>query len=218
MKLKRFIRGLTASAHIYRPWLLTAALVPLVIHVLYKFSAPSALFESVWDAGELLDYAGSILGAFATIAALRWTIIEERTGRVEEQRLAAIPCIALTCLERRAVGDYWPNAWGHGDNTNAHVTERYCEYELEHEYITVAGENISYQVTLTDEQRRLASGSKYKEMAKKGLYCWTGNTSCYLPLIVHSAGNGPAVNVSLHLEKDGDCPPRNQGLREDDTG
>lgn len=44
----------------------------------FKTNAAAPFFIAEWSAGEFLDYAGSIIGAVATIVAVRMTIDLER--------------------------------------------------------------------------------------------------------------------------------------------
>lgn len=191
-----------------RPWIAAALSLPLAIHIVFKISAPTSIITAEWTAGEVLDYVGSLLGALATIVALRWTIVEERNGRAEEQRLAAIPCMAITSLERNTVNTLFDfNNDSNRQGSNLPSSGKYVEYELQKEYIVVSKGVITYQSRLTDEQQnKVVHGNWMPERIGENVRALVANDSIYLPLVLHSVGNGPAINVSVHLEKNGVAP------------
>ena len=191
-----------------RPWIVAALSLPLAIHIVFKISAPTSIITAEWSAGEILDYVGSLLGALATIVALRWTILEERNGRAEEQRLAAIPCMAITSLERNTVNSLFDfNNGSNRQDSSLPSSDKYVEYELQKEYIVVSKGVITYQSRLTDEQQnKVVHGNWMPERISENVRAVVANDSIYLPLVLHSVGNGPAINVSVHLEKNGVAP------------
>jgi hypothetical protein len=55
----------------------------IIVHILYKFTAPYTWLVAEWEAGDLLNYCGAMLGAAATIIAIILTI----TFTVENQKI-----------------------------------------------------------------------------------------------------------------------------------
>lgn len=42
--------------------------IPIIIHIAFKIAAPYDFFEAEWEAGNVLEYYGAILGFFGTVA------------------------------------------------------------------------------------------------------------------------------------------------------
>lgn len=74
-------------------WLFTLMLVSgitiLIIHSIYKIRAPFGFLESEWEAGDVLAFAGSIIGAVATIYVLQETI-RFTVSTQKEEHIASI--------------------------------------------------------------------------------------------------------------------------------
>lgn len=190
--------------------LLVALVIPAVLHLLYKLPAPAFALEAVWGAGEMLDYIGSILGAAATIGAVWLTIRDEREGRLEEQRLSTVPLVAITALERHVPAfDMFSGSMPTlGSSERENKQDEYEEFEPNSEFIVVskAGQ-ITYISELTERQKHYAhSGPHVPERLEGGFMAVAINNAMFLPLRLYRIGNGPAVNVSVSMERDGEAP------------
>lgn len=68
--------------------LLVAAVVP-ALAIQFFYSVEDPIWTTVWSASDILGYCGSIfgalLGALATMVAVRWTIRHEREIRAEDE-------------------------------------------------------------------------------------------------------------------------------------
>lgn len=196
-------------------FLVLAMLALLVVQLLYTCALP--LPKSAWSAGELLGYLGSVLGAIVTFVILRMTILNEQEARLEANRLQVIPLIVVSELERKTSSNILLSPSPQTERALAQTGGRqseigYAEYELEKEYIVIDEDGaIAYSKELSpDQAKHVKSGSWIDEEMAKGCFATVQNTSRYLPLMLHSAGAGPAVNVSIWLEKDGYCPTHDE--------
>lgn len=63
----------------------------LIVHSLFKLTAPCNWLVANWSAGEVLDYCGNVLGATATITAIILTIIFTQENQKGERRLSIKP-------------------------------------------------------------------------------------------------------------------------------
>ena len=134
---------------------LVVLFVPFLTQWAFKINAHAPFFVAVWTAGEFLDYAGSIIGAVATIAAVRMTIQLEREERFDEHRLNVLPLIAITTLERHVPRlDLFSDCVNQPEQDEG-VIDIYKEYSPDRGYIVVdkSGE-IAYLSDLSEEQAR----------------------------------------------------------------
>jgi hypothetical protein len=63
------------------------------VHILYKFTAPYTWLVAEWEAGDLLNYCGAMLGAAATIIAIILTITFTVENQKIERKLSIKPCL-----------------------------------------------------------------------------------------------------------------------------
>lgn len=63
----------------------------LMVHTLFKISAPCKWLVPNWTAGDVLLYCGAVLGASATILAIILTIIFTQKNQKDERRLSIKP-------------------------------------------------------------------------------------------------------------------------------
>ena len=182
--------------------------VPMLTQWAFRTKAPIPFLVAEWTAGEFLGYAGSIIGAVATIAAVTMTITLERDERYDDQRLNVLPLIAITPLERYIHRQATPAG-------GAQASDSHEERSSEDAYIVVgeSGE-ISYTSKLTEDQDRLAHGGSFVSEKMDGPLSFSAqNKTFYYPLALSSAGNGPAINVTIRMEKGG-IGPKHDGTGE----
>lgn len=74
--------------------ILIVIIVPFIISVIFKFRVPWSIFSAEWTPDGYLGYIGSLIGATATIYAVRVTIINERKQQDEERVIAAKPWLS----------------------------------------------------------------------------------------------------------------------------
>ncbi len=184
--------------------------VPTIVQWAFRTSALVPFLVAEWTAGEFLDYVGSIIGAVATIAAVRMTIQFEREERIDDQRLSVLPLIAVTRLERHVpnLDSVYMVASRPNRREDAAKADTYSEFSPGKEYIVISNKGeITYSSKLSEGQAHLAYGGDFlEENMGNGLIATVLNKSLYYPLLLQSAGNGPAINVSVWMQKDGRGP------------
>lgn len=173
--------------------LVASILIPLIIQFLFSLNAPLPFFVAQWSAGDMLGYCAGIGGAAATIIAVVMTIREEREGRIETQRLASIPCIALDLpdsIER--------------------VRSALSAMKGKMRFIIVRNGQISLKDNLSDEQQPLVYDGPFVTKVDGPIQYCTPNQAVWHLVTMTNAGNGTAVNAKAWLEKDGSAPQYNE--------
>lgn len=191
--------------------LVIMVVVPALTQCAFTVYAPHPLFAATWTAGEFLGYVGGIIGAVATIIAVRMTIQFERDERLDDQRLNVRPLIAITVLEKKAsridslINDTF--SLPEGSERDA---KGYGECLADRKFIIVSEMGgITYSTGLTSSQAlRAYGGSFIDEKYDNGLVGTVKNSSLFYPLVLQSTGNGPAINVSVWMQKEGGEAPR----------
>jgi len=89
VKLLEYIKKHKAHSALFA---LAIFLLPIIIiHCLFKLSAPCNFLAAEWSVGELLEYCGAILGAIATIIALiatiQFTVKQNRIAQEHEIKI-----------------------------------------------------------------------------------------------------------------------------------
>lgn len=75
-------------------FILIVIIIPFTVSVIFKVRAPWGIFSAEWTPDGYLGYIGSLIGAAATIYAVRVTIINERKQQDEERVIAAKPWLS----------------------------------------------------------------------------------------------------------------------------
>ena len=172
-------------------WFITICVVvsiftPFVIQIFFSLNAPLPFFVAQWSAGDMLGYCAGIGGAVATIIAVVMTIREERVGRIETQRLASIPCIALKLHE-----------------SNENVNDALSSMEGKARFIVVQNGQAGFQSKLNDVQQSMVSGGAMLVLEMGPLLSSVPNPALRYWITMTNAGNGAAINAKAWLDRDG---------------
>jgi len=60
-------------------------IIPIIIHILFKFDIGIEFLASTWESGDILQYAGTILASLLAIAGVYFTIKESRINNLENK-------------------------------------------------------------------------------------------------------------------------------------
>lgn len=163
--------------------------IPIGINWAYKKPASIPIFSMDWEAKDVLSFYGSLLGAVATIIALKETINFTRESQKEERKLSIRPYLETQKYNYTDLQKIPTN--------------------LETLFIDVSKKITTYQASLPDEfedmkilQQRLISGEKIDEMdqALFDLKLETLFQKKYLlSYEIVNCGAGNAINVNLRI-------------------
>lgn len=79
-------------------FIVVAIIVPFAISAIFKIHPQRHIFSAEWTADGYLGYIGALIGAAATICAVRITIVNERKQQEEERIISAKPWLASQTL------------------------------------------------------------------------------------------------------------------------
>lgn len=68
-----------------------AILVPIIIHILYKFDFGIEFLYSTWTSGDILQYCGSVISALLAIIGVYYTLKENRINELSNKVLENKP-------------------------------------------------------------------------------------------------------------------------------
>ena len=173
--------------------LIVSIFLPLIVQILFYLHAPLPFLVAQWSAGDILGYCSGIGSAAATIIAVVMTIREERTGRIETQRLASIPCITLKL---------------HNSDEKTNTTLSAMENNMR--FIVVSNEQINIENRLSKEQQPMISDGPLTIKGDGPIQCGVLNPALWYWVTMTNVGNGAAINVKAWLEKDR-CAPSYKG-------
>lgn len=74
------------------------AIIPFIVSAIFKIHPHHNIFSAEWTPDGYLGYIGSLIGAVATIYAVRITIINERRRQEEERIISAQPWLVSETL------------------------------------------------------------------------------------------------------------------------
>ena len=164
-------------------------IIPIAINWAYKTPASLPIFSMDWEAKDVLSFYGSLLGAAATIIALKETISFTRESQKEERKLSIRPYLETQKYNYTDLQKIPTN--------------------LETLFIDVSKRIITYQASLPEEfedmkilQRRLLAGEKIDEMDQTlfDLKLETIFQKKYLlSYEIANCGAGNAINVELRI-------------------
>lgn len=78
--------------------IVVAIIVPFAISAVFKIHPHRYIFSAEWTADGYLGYIGALIGAAATIYAVRITIVNERKRQEEERIILAKPWLSSETL------------------------------------------------------------------------------------------------------------------------
>lgn len=174
-------------------WFLIVAVfaiaVPIGIDIAYKRPSLFPVFDVAWEAKDALAFYGSLLGAVATIFALRMTILFTRENQKEERRLSIMPYLETHKSEYKDI-DNIPDAQG--------II-----------YLRINKDLITYQGALPEDisdlkrrQIELDAGELEPVVEGAMLYAETVgffDENCVLLYEIENCGGGNAVNVNFKI-------------------
>ena len=79
-------------------FIVVAIIVPFAISAIFKIHPHRHIFSVEWTADGYLGYIGALIGAAATICAVRITIVNERKRQEEERIILAKPWLVSETL------------------------------------------------------------------------------------------------------------------------
>lgn len=155
----------------------------------------------------MLGYAGSLIGACATIGAVLITIKKGEDQRKEDLRLGVLPCIAMRSLEkvnRKSFLDFeFCDSEEEDEDVSSPAAKKgpYKEIDFEKEYAVYSADGFGYKAGLTDDQRNKIEWRTLPVRVAEGVAFDAANPSYYVPLVFSSVGNGAAINCSISIVK-----------------
>lgn len=164
-------------------------IIPIGINWVYKAPASLPIFSMDWEAKDVLSFYGSLLGAAATIIALKETINFTRESQKEERKLSIRPYLETQKYNYTDLQKIPTN--------------------LETLFINVSKRIITYQASLPEEfedmkilQRRLLAGEKI-DLMDQTLFDLKLETlfqkKYLLSYEIVNCGAGNAINVDLRI-------------------
>ena len=164
-------------------------IIPIGINWVYKTPAALPIFSMDWEAKDVLSFYGSLLGAAATIIALKETINFTRESQKEERKLSIRPYLETQKYNYTDLQKIPTN--------------------LETLFIDVSKRITTYQASLPEEfedmkilQRRLLAGEKI-DLMDQTLFDLKLETlfqkKYLLSYEIVNCGAGNAINVNLRI-------------------
>lgn len=183
-----------------------AAMVLVAVHALFSMPVPFPWLRAKWDAGDVLGYCGSILGAIAAISSVVLTLRWENENRREDLRMAIKPLLALSLPTRPSDTEGWLELF---QEEQDEVISRFVRADG---YLVVEREkkqNGSYLVRYpshfsVEQLDRIDAYLKGNVRSCSGMTVTTVPVQkCFWRIEIKNLGAGPAINVSVRLERQG---------------
>ncbi|MCF6412920.1 hypothetical protein I7648_04290 [Collinsella tanakaei] len=183
-----------------------AAMVLVAVHALFSMPAPFPWLRAKWDAGDVLGYCGSILGAIAAISSVVLTLRWENENRREDLQMAIKPLLVLSLPTRPFEMEGWPELF---QEERDRLISRFIRTDgclsLEREKEQNGSYCVRYPSQFSDEQ--LGRIEEYLNGNVQSLNGMTAITApvnkCFWRIEMKNVGDGPAINVSVRLERQG---------------
>ena len=202
---------------------ITVFIMPFVINVSFKISAPLYFLEAEWQASDVLTFYGSILAGSLTVVGVFLSIRCSQHSYKEDARNRVRPYLAVSILSKkmklRPLHPPDPPTDEDSSMNAKDCQETYEEFINDMFYIIVSNDGIAYQTELTEKQlflkKKFGHGVINGSDGRKYETC--GECSSHT-LIVTNVGLGAAVNFTLQLgtpnEKDSYRVPRTLNIGE----
>ena len=154
----------------------------MIVHNLFKITAPCKWLNANWTAGEVLGYCGDVVGAAATITAIVLTIIFTQDNQKGERKLSIKPHLQT---DYQPVFD-WEKIIGQVDNRAVFVVYPHDETE---------------RISSSNEPPYLLRKSDKKEPTREIIKALDCSRRCYIiQYNVANVGAGNAVNLSFTID------------------
>lgn len=204
-----FLKHIVETVRPYCVWLFVSVVVLLSVHVLFSIPSPFPWLRAKWCAGDVLGYCGSILGAIAAISSVVLTLRHENESRRQDLRMAVKPLIALSLPEEPFEMHEWFE-WSMPERRSA--IEQYMNVDrclvLEREKDSSDLMHIRYPRRFSKEQltriEGYLGGRDHSHTDNNGMTYYTApDKKCFWHIELVNIGAGPAVNVSIWLDRQG---------------
>ena len=77
-------------------------IIPVIIHILFKFDFGIEVLNATWSSGDILQYTGTILASLLAIAGVYFTIKESRINNLENKIIENKPYLKTKITQLRA--------------------------------------------------------------------------------------------------------------------
>jgi hypothetical protein len=179
---------------------ITVIIVPLCINLAFKLHAPTAIFEATWNAGEFLQFYGTILGSILAVYGVFKTIQYTQDNYRKDFVNRVLPYMALTNLEKESKFNWFTSTCEPPDEQDS-ISE-YREYKLNKIFFIISDGKISVMNKLDKRQITLVHNRGSLDIPdSNGRVYMVDYNLISIPLIIENVGNGAAIAFRVGLNR-----------------
>lgn len=183
---------------------------PWVINKFYIYEEKLDCLQLEWNAGDFIQFYGSIVGGLLTIYGVYLTIRYTQINYEDDARNRILPFMAFNLLDQKTKRRWLD------ENTVEEISESeygICEYDLDEVFFILDKGKIQAQDSLNKQQKRiLINGGVISQEFNRGVTSVVDAGLIYQTIIIENVGVGPAIKVRIGFneissEKKGYCKP-----------
>lgn len=190
--------------------------IPILINRAYQLPALTSWLVMSWDAKDVLNYYGVIVGAIVAGAGVAFSVLysQKNYKYIQEQyrddlRNRVLPYFAITMQREKYDRTYFtsfPDEIEKSRETNdVDADTGYRKYALNQIYFVLSSSGIQPRVALSErDQNLLEHAGDLWEKTAKGVYTLTSKQIISMPLLFQDVGLGIAVETRIGFNKVGD--------------
>ena len=191
--------------------------IPILINRAYQFPAITSWLAMSWDAADVLNYYGVIVGALVAGAGVAFSVLYSLKNYkyIQEQyrddlRNRVLPYFAIT-MQREKYDHSYLTSFPGIEEIEKEIVEKkeepnntYRKYPLEQIYFVLESSGIQPRENLSEEDKKILehAGSIWKR--EKSGYSLASRKIISMPLLFQNVGQGIAVETRIGFNKAAD--------------
>ena len=189
-------------------------IIPLAIHCLFKIHPSMPFFAAEWDAGDLLQFYGTLLAASGAIIGVGLTIWYSLSNYNDDTRKRVLPFLVITPLKGvsrfNLLADYYQRIANkdmidgepeEADSAEENKEPVYEEHKRERTYYVIDNGIKKYERLPEEYLSLLEKRGFVNEYDNNGVEVVKHIPFISMPMLIENVGNGPAVNLRIGFNK-----------------
>ena len=188
--------------------------IPILINRAYQLPALTSWLVMSWDAKDVLNYYGVIVGAIVAGAGVAFSVLysQKNYKYIQEQyrddlRNRVLPYFAITMQWEKYDHSYFtlfPDEIEKNTKSKHTKHNEYYKYIIDQIYFVLLPSEIQARVELDEQDKDLLEHAGESWKKEKNGYALTGREIISVPLLLQNVGLGIAVETRIGFNRVGD--------------
>lgn len=176
--------------------------IPLLIHIVFKFPAPCEFLVATWGSGDVLAFYGVIIGAIATVVGVYLSIMAAHKSAKEDTNNKVRPFVVVTPFMVEGRVDLIAELLSEQNEPAEKKEDYYREYILEQVCFVLSNGKFTAHSSLSLEQQKAKQKFGTSKIRKEdGSAVLANKNIADLSMLVENLGLGVANRLLIGVNK-----------------